>query len=141
MDALHAAVRHLATRLALDLATVGRGDASLVVMVGPGGVPEDRVVVGPGLPAEADGIAGLVLPSDPIVVDAGKVHDPGVRELAGRWKTERLLVVPSTFGADMVAIGVVPLAAGAQPDRRTAGALAERFAAAVLRDRLLVGCA
>ena len=60
MDALHAAVRHLATRLALDLATVGRGDASLVVMVGPGGVPEDRVVVGPGLPAEADGIAGKV---------------------------------------------------------------------------------
>jgi hypothetical protein len=135
----------LADCLAHHLAALGRGDAALVVVLDPEHqVPIGRRVIGPALPEDADGIAGLVVPSTPSVVEVSRVHDPDLRDVAGRWQAHRLLLVPCTFGHDLLALAVVPLADGCQPDRRAAAAYAERFGAAATRARLfgptLVAC-
>jgi hypothetical protein len=131
-----ATTHSMACRLARDLCSLGRGDAALVVLVDPVTArPLGRCTIGPR-PDGGDGIVGLVLPTEPCVVDAARVHNAPVHLVADAWGTDRLLLVPCTFGNDLLAVAVLPVAADATPDRRLAAVVADRFAAALTRARL-----
>jgi hypothetical protein len=131
--------RRDARRLALDLAVLVGRPASLVVLADPvsGG---ELARASAGHPPAVDGeeLLELVLPSEPVVCDAARVHNGELRRLACAWRVSRLLIVPCLFGNDLVALAVAPL--GDRADARAvlvaARCQAERFAARVTATRL-----
>lgn len=131
-----ATTHSLACRLARDLCDLGRGDAALVVLVDPlTALPIARCTVGLR-PDGVDGIVSLVLPTEPCIVEAARVHNAAVHLVAAAWASEQLLLVPCTFGHDLLAVAVAPVTAEAMPDRHEAAVVAERFAAALTKARL-----
>ncbi len=133
--------RHLAREL---VALGGRRQAVVVLADLTDGTELDRYIAGPR-PHNIDGDAllALVLPSEPTVCDASRLHEPSLRVLARRWRADRLLVAPCTFGHTLVALAVVSLAAETDSGLvvRAARPLCERFAVAVIGTRLFANVA
>jgi hypothetical protein len=129
-----AASRHLARQLAMLTGT----RRVLVVLAHPtGGTELDRF--GPDASSiDGDAVLTLVLPTEATVCDAARIHEPSLRRLAEHWGAERVLVAPCTFGHELVAVAIAPVAAGvaALPVEREARRLTERFAAGVVGTRL-----
>jgi hypothetical protein len=123
-------------QLAVDLAAALSAENVLVVMDGP---ERRQTIAGRAVAADVDSLFGLVLASDPCVVDARRVHHVGLRHVADVWESDRLLLAPCVFGHEVVAIVLASVAAGAGAAalERAALPLVERFAAAVARDRVL----
>jgi hypothetical protein len=112
----------------------------LVVLADPrDGSELDRYSFG-AVPAAADGDAllALVLPLEATVCDVSRLHEPSLRRLADHWGQERMLIAPCTFGSDLVALALAPVAddVPAPVVEREARRLSERFAAAVVGTRL-----
>ena len=93
------------------------------------GTELDRYVDGPRPgPIDGDALLALVLPTEPTVCDTARLHEPSLRLLARRWRTDRLLV----------ALAIVAIAPDADTHVvvRAARPLCERFAVAVVGTRL-----
>src|SRR3954454_7484994 len=123
-------------QLAVDLAAVLSAENVLVVLDGP---ERRQTITGRAVAADVDSLFGLVLASDPCVTDPRRAHHLGLRHVADVWESDRLLLAPCVFGHDVVAIVLASVTPDADPHalERAALPLVERFAAAVLRDRLL----
>jgi hypothetical protein len=108
------------------------------------GTELDRHVAGPAPgPLDGDALLALVLPTEPTVCQASRLHEPSLRLLAQRWRADRLLIAPCTFGHTLVALAVVALAHDADSHVvvRAARPLCERFAVAVIGTRLFANAA
>jgi len=131
-----AATRHLARQLSL-LTGVRR---ALVVLADPrDGTELDRYSFGAVLAdADGDALLSLVLPTEPSVCAAHRLHEPSLRRLGEHWGHRRLLIAPCTFGASLVALAIVPVAddVPAPVVEREARRLTERFAASIVGTRL-----
>jgi hypothetical protein len=127
---------HLARELA---ALTGRRRAVVLLADPTNGTELDRHVLGPlAGPFDGDAVLGLVLPSQPTVCDASRLHEPSLRRLVHHWRSERLLIAPCTFGHALVGLAIVAVAPTAEqlPIERSARALVDRFAAGVIGTRL-----
>jgi hypothetical protein len=131
-------IGRLTRRLAAELAAQADGSA-LVVLTDP--VTNRSIgtaIAGRTLPPGVCSITELVMPSDPIVCDASRVHHAGLRNVARAWGASHVLLVPCLFGNDLIAVALAPA-----PDEharelvQASTALAERFSAAVVRARLM----
>jgi hypothetical protein len=131
-----AATRHLARQL--SLLTGGR--RVLIVLADPRDNSElDRCSLGAVLAdADGDALLSLVLPTEATVCDVSRLHEPSLRRLADHWNQERMLIAPCTFGADLLALALAPVAddVPAPVVEREARRLSERFAAGVVGTRL-----
>jgi hypothetical protein len=129
-----------ARRLALDLAAlVGRPDA-LVLVAHPTRQDElARASAGRPPVVDGDALLALVLPTDPTVCDAFRIHDRSVRALAAHWRISRILVAPCAFGTDLVGLALAPvdLSTDRTALQLAAIPLVERFAARVVSTRLV----
>jgi hypothetical protein len=136
-----AATRHLARQLAV-LTGVRR---VLVVLADPrDGSELDRYSFGAVLAqADGDALLSLVLPTEPLVCEVHRLHEPSLRRLADHWGRGRMLIAPCTFGTDLVALAVAPVAddVPAPIVEREARRLTERFAAGVIGSRLFAPAA
>lgn len=123
-------------QLAVDLAAVLSAENVLVVMDGP---DRRQTIAGRAVAADVDSLFDLILASDPCVIDAHRAHHLGLRHVADVWESHRLLLAPCVFGHEVVAIVLASVHADADPHalERAALPLVERFAASVLRDRVL----
>ena len=132
--------RHPARQLGRELATLtGRKRAVVLLADLTDGTELDRYSGGPRPgPIDGDALLALVLPTEPTVCDTARLHEPSLRLLARRWRTDRLLVAPCTFGHLLVALAIVAIApdADAHVVVRAARPLCERFAVAVVGTRL-----
>ena len=134
-------VPELARRLASHLAAcTGYGRAIVVLVDSRTGETQGIVAEGDETPSGLDALLKLVCSSDPSVVSTNRVHDVALRSLAHRWDTDALLVAPSLFGNDVVAMVALPLPPSttvASPSLvRAVRARTDRFAAGVVRARL-----
>jgi len=131
-----AATRHLARQL--SLLTGGRG--VLVLLADPcDGRELDRCSFGAVLAdADGDALLSLVLPKEATVCDVNRLHEPSLRRLTQRWGVDRMLIAPCTFGSELVALALAPVAGDvpATVVEREARRLSERFAAGVVGTRL-----
>jgi hypothetical protein len=131
-----AATRHLACQIAM---LTGHRRVLVVLADPQDGTELDRYSFGAAFAgADGDALLSLVLPTDAAVCDVARLHEPSLRRLADHWAAERLLVAPCTFGNELVALAVAPVA-GDVPTlivEREARRLAERFAASVIGTRL-----
>jgi hypothetical protein len=133
--------RHLARELG---ALTGRKRAVVLLADLTDGTELVRHVEGPRLGSiDGDALLALVLPSEPMVCDAARLHEPSLRLLARRWRADRLLVAPCTFGHTLVGLAVVALPPDADTPVvvRAARPLCERFAVAVIGTRLFANAA
>ena len=132
--------RRPARQLARQLGALTGRRRAVVLLADPStGGELARHVEGPPPGAiDGDAVLALVLPSQPTVCDAARLHEPALRRLAHDWRADRLLVAPCTFGHNLVAVAVVAVPRHAEPlpIERAARPIAERFAAAVIGTRL-----
>jgi hypothetical protein len=129
-------LRHRVARdVALELSGIAGGGCAAVVLANPLTHGEvGRATVGPCAPMPAGALVDLVPPTEPSVCQANRTHDATLRGLAETWGRDRMLLVPCTFGNDLLAVGVAPL--GEVTDLpaalRAAGDVAEKAAAALV---------
>jgi hypothetical protein len=132
--------RYPARQLGRELVTLtGRNRAVVVLADLTDGTELDRYVDGPRPgPIDGDALLALVLPTEPTVCDTARLHEPSLRLLAHRWRADRLLVAPCTFGHLLVALAIVAISPDADTHVvvRAARPLCERFAVAVIGTRL-----
>ena len=133
---MFAATRHLARRLSL---LTGERRVLIVLADPRDGNELDRCSFGAALAdADGDALLSLVLPMEATVCDVNRLHEPSLRRLADHWGLARMLIAPCTFGSDLVALALAPVADGvpARVVEREARRLSERFAAGVVGTRL-----
>jgi hypothetical protein len=132
------AARHLARQLAM----LTGSRRALVVLADPrDGTELERHPSGAAVPdTDGNALLSLVFASDAAVCEVSRLHEASLRRLAHHWAADHLLVVPCTFGHDLVAVAVAPVGPNvpAAPIVREARHLAERFAASVIGTRLFV---
>jgi len=134
-------VPELARRLAGHLGSLTSSGCAVVLLVDSRtGEVTGFVSEGDDAPPGVASLAELVCSSDPAVVATNRVHDVPLRALAHHWGTDTLLVAPSLFGNDVVALVALPLPVGtsvASPSLvKAVRTLTDRFAAGVVRARL-----
>jgi hypothetical protein len=129
------AVDHLARQIA---ALTDAGPV-LVVLADPrDGTELDRYELHAPMPdVDGEALLRLVLPTDATVCPVGRLHEPSLRRLAHRWHVDHVLVAPCTFGHELVAVAVAPVAGKVTSSvEREVARLTERFAAALVARRL-----